>query len=61
MNDEIAKNKSSVRAENHSIAIGEINISGTVTGNITIGYTIVHPARERPNHVDQRRAGKISA
>ena len=44
MDDEIAKDKPSVHAEDHSIAIGEINISGTVTGNITIGHTIVQPA-----------------
>lgn len=30
-----------VQADNDSIAIGEINITGTVTGNITIGHTIV--------------------
>ncbi len=45
MDDEIAIDKPNVHAEaHHSIAIGEINISGTVTGNITIGHTIVQPA-----------------
>jgi hypothetical protein len=36
-----------VQADNHSIAIGEINITGTVTGTITIGHTIVQPADAR--------------
>ena len=40
MDNEIAKGI----PDNQSIAIGEINISGTVTGNITIGHTIVQPA-----------------
>jgi len=42
MDDEIDKRK--IQADNQSIAIGEINISGTVTGNITIGHTIVQSA-----------------
>jgi hypothetical protein len=45
--DELAKGTLKVQADNQSIAIGEINISGTVTGNITIGHTIVQPAAER--------------
>ena len=44
MEDELAKDKPRVQADNQSIAIGEINITGTVTGNITIGHTIVQPA-----------------
>ena len=44
MDDRIGKEKPNVQANNQSIAIGEINISGTVTGNITIGHTIVQPA-----------------
>ena len=44
MDDEIGKNAPKVQADNQSIAIGEINITGTVTGNITIGHTIVQPA-----------------
>ena len=48
MDDEIDKPK--VQADNQSIAIGEINISGTVTGNITIGHTIVQPADARLRH-----------
>ena len=44
MDDEIAKDKPSIQANNQSIAIGEINITGTVTGNITIGHIIVQPA-----------------
>jgi hypothetical protein len=43
MDDEIAKGAPKIQADNQSIAIGEINISGTVTGNITIGHTIVQP------------------
>ena len=50
MDHELAKGKQSVHAEDHSIAIGEINISGTVTGNITIGHTIVQPADARLRH-----------
>ena len=45
MDDEIEVPK--IQADNQSIAIGEINISGTVTGNITIGHTIVQPADGR--------------
>ncbi|MEO7841049.1 MAG: hypothetical protein ABIU06_17045 [Anaerolineales bacterium] len=41
MDDEIAKDNHKIQADNQSIAIGEINITGTVTGNITIGHTIV--------------------
>ena len=44
MDNEIAKDKPQVQANNQSSAIGEINITGTVTGNITIGHTIVQPA-----------------
>jgi|GEM_PF-5789882 len=44
MDDEIGKNEPKVQADSQSIAIGEINITGTVTGNITIGHTIVQPA-----------------
>jgi eukaryotic-like serine/threonine-protein kinase len=44
MDNELAKNVPKIQADNQSIAIGEINISGTVTGNITIGHTIVQPA-----------------
>ena len=47
MDDEIAKGTSKIQADNHSIAIGEINISDTVTENITIGHTIVQPADAR--------------
>ena len=47
MNDEIAKGAPKIQADNQSIAIGEINITGTVTGNITIGHTIVQPAAAR--------------
>src|SRR5687767_9761722 len=50
MDDQIEKDKPSVQADNQSIAIGEINISGTVTGNITIGHTIVQPADARLRH-----------
>ena len=38
------KDRSRVQAENNGIAIGEINISGTVTGNISIGHTIIQAA-----------------
>ena len=38
------KDRSRVQAENNGIAIGEINISGTVTGNINIGHTIIQAA-----------------
>ena len=41
MDDELEKDAPKIQADNQSIAIGEINISGTVTGNITIGHTIV--------------------
>src|SRR5215510_13682539 len=44
MDDELAKDTPKIQADNQSIAIGEINITGTVTGNITIGHTIVQPA-----------------
>jgi len=44
MDDEIERDKPTIHADNQSIAIGEINITGTVTGNITIGHTIVQPA-----------------
>ena len=47
MDDELAKDARKIQAENQSIAIGEINITGTVTGNITIGHTIVQPANAR--------------
>ena len=47
MEDELAKNAPKVQADNQSIAIGEINIHGTVTGNITIGHTIMQPADAR--------------
>jgi hypothetical protein len=50
MDDEIAKDAPKVQADNNSIAIGEINISGTVTGNINIGHTIVRPADARLRH-----------
>ena len=48
MDDEIDKPK--VQADNQSIAIGEINITGTVTDNIMIGHTIVQPADARLRH-----------
>ena len=47
MDDQIEKDEPKIQADNQSIAIGEINISGTVTGNITIGHTIVQPADAR--------------
>src|SRR5688572_9201604 len=50
MDNDIGKNEPKVQADNHSIAIGEINISGTVTGNITIGHIIVQPADARLRH-----------
>ncbi|MCI0550444.1 MAG: hypothetical protein L0287_05780, partial [Anaerolineae bacterium] len=50
MDDEIEKNKPKVQADNQSIAIDEINILGNVTGNITIGHTIVQPADARLRH-----------
>src|SRR6188474_84931 len=50
MDDEITKGAPKIQADNQSIAIGEINISGTVTGNITIGHTIVQPADARLRH-----------
>lgn len=50
MNDEITKGASKIQADNQSIAIGEINILGNVTGNITIGHTIVQPADARLRH-----------
>ena len=42
MEDELAKDAHKVQADNQSIAIGEINITGTVTGNITIGPISEH-------------------
>src|SRR5215510_1520530 len=45
MDDEIDKSK--VQADNSSMAIGEINIGGNVTGNISIGPTIVQAADAR--------------
>ena len=45
MDEEIDKPK--LLADSQSIAIGEIDIAGTVTGNITIGHTIVQPAAAR--------------
>jgi hypothetical protein len=50
MDDEIAKGVPKIQADNQSIAIGEINITGTVTGNITIGHTFVQPADARLRH-----------
>ncbi|MCI0529418.1 MAG: hypothetical protein L0Y56_18415 [Nitrospira sp.] len=50
MDDELAKGAPKIQADNQSIAIGEINITGTVTGNITIGHTIVQPADARLRH-----------
>ena len=47
VDDQIEKDAPKIQADNQSIAIGEINISGTVTGNITIGHTIVQPADAR--------------
>jgi len=44
MDYEIAKGAPKIQADNQRIAIGEINISGNMTGNITIGHTIVQPA-----------------
>ena len=41
--DEKAKGAPKIQADNQSIAIGEINITGTVTGHIMIGHTIVQP------------------
>lgn len=46
--DEIDRPK--VQAENNSIAIGEINISGTITGNISIGHTIIQAADAQLRH-----------
>ena len=43
MDYEIAKGEPIIQADSPSIAIGEINISGIVTGNITIGHTIIQP------------------
>ena len=45
MDDELAKGAPNIQADNQSIAIGEINIIGTVTENITIGHTIVQRVR----------------
>jgi len=42
--------KPNVQAENNSIAIGEINISGIVTGNISIGHTIIQAADAQLRH-----------
>jgi eukaryotic-like serine/threonine-protein kinase len=39
--------KPRVQADHQSIAIGEINIHGTVTGNIHIGHTIIQAADAR--------------
>ena len=50
MDDEIEKDAPNIQADNQSIAIGEINILGNVTGNITIGHTIVQPADARLRH-----------
>ena len=50
MDNEIGKDAPKIQADNQSIAMGEINISGTVTGNITIGHTIVQPADARLRH-----------
>ena len=50
MDDEIAQGTPKIQADNQSIAIGEINITGTVTGNIMIGHTIVQPADARLRH-----------
>jgi eukaryotic-like serine/threonine-protein kinase len=50
MDDDLAKGAPKIQADNQSIAIGEINITGTVTGNITIGHTIVQPADARLRH-----------
>ena len=47
MKDKLEKPSPKIQADNQSIAIGEINISGTVIGNITIGHTIVQPADAR--------------
>ena len=48
-------NLPNVQADQDSIAIGEINISGTVTGNITIGHTIVQPAESVSVLLNQNR------
>ena len=50
MDYQTGKDKPIVHADNQSIAIGEINITGTVTRNITIGHTIVQPADARLRH-----------
>ena len=50
MDDAIEKGTQKIQADNNSIAIGEINISGTVTGNITIGHTILQLADARLRH-----------
>ena len=50
MDDAIEKGTPKIQADNQSIAIGEINITGTVTGNINIGHTIVQPADARLRH-----------
>ena len=42
MDNQIEKPAPKIQADNHSIAIGEINITDPVTGDITIGHTIVH-------------------
>ncbi|HET9908190.1 MAG TPA: hypothetical protein VFQ23_16180 [Anaerolineales bacterium] len=44
MDYKLAKGTPRVQADKQSIAIGEIHISGTVTGNITMVHTIVQPA-----------------
>ena len=43
MDNQIAKSAPKIQADHQSIAISEINITGTVTRNITIGHTIVQP------------------
>lgn len=44
------RDKLKVQAENNSIAIGEINITGTVTGDIRIGHTIIQAADAQLRH-----------
>ena len=39
MDDEQKKDESKVQADNNSIAVGGINIGGSVGGNITIGHS----------------------
>ena len=47
MDDQIEKNAPKIQADNQSIVIGEINITGTVTDNITISHAIIQPADAR--------------